>query len=123
MFKQIFTKKDGKPKLTQSVYNDERGVEEFHYDDDLYTDIMPPSNLYEPIHYNEEKEEWEGVSYDDWIENLNDEQEEEEYTPNEVDKELGLINIQVFKTQREIADLQQDFAELVRTLSNDKKEE
>lgn len=122
MFRQIFTKKDGKPKLIQSVYNDERDVEEFHYDDDLYTDIMPPSNLYEPIHYNEEKEEWEGVSYDEWIENLNDEQEEEEYTPNEVEKELGLINLQTFQTQREISDLQQDFAELVRALSNDKKE-
>lgn len=68
MFKQIFTKKDGKPKLTQSVYNDERDVEEFHYDDDLYTDIMPENGLYQPIYFRDGK--WYGATKEEYEESL-----------------------------------------------------
>lgn len=111
MFKQIFTKKDGKPKLTQSVYNDERDVEEFHYDDDLYTDIMPENGLYQPIYFRDGK--WHGATKEEYEESL---LESDAGIPSSND----FLNAQLLANDLEhnskIEGLQQDIANLTAEL-------
>ena len=55
MFKQIFNKSDGTPKLIDTDY----------FDTEQYTDIQPPNGLYEPVHFN--GSEWVGVSQKEWL--------------------------------------------------------
>ena len=55
---QIF-RKDGKPFL---IDESKEG-----YDKDLYTDIMPPSNLYLPVKFD--GGEWVGTPYEEWKNN------------------------------------------------------
>jgi hypothetical protein len=69
MYKQIYRKTDGTPELIQDRYDEESEVSIFNYDKDLYTDSMPPSHLYQPIQFNEEKNEWIGVTKEDWESN------------------------------------------------------
>lgn len=76
-YKQVFKKEDGKPVLITSVFDDEEEKQVFHYDKDKYIDDMPPSELYEPVHYDEEKEKWVGTDYDEYKKNLDKEIEEE----------------------------------------------
>ena len=62
MFKQIYDKSNGVPILIQS---DEEG--NFDYDDFLYTEIMPPSNVYDPKYFD--GNEWIGASKEEWESN------------------------------------------------------
>ena len=64
---QIFSKKDGRPHLSWNG----------NYDKEKYIEDMPPSNLYEPIHYDEENQQWVGTDYETYKENLDKEIEEE----------------------------------------------
>lgn len=62
---QIFSKKDGRPHLSWDG----------NYDKEKYIEDMPPSELYEPITY--ENGEWVGTDYETYKENLDKEIEEE----------------------------------------------
>lgn len=64
MFKQIFAKADGTPKLIKGVINEETGILEYDYNFIDYTEIMPPNGLYEPIHFA--NGEWFGLSKEEW---------------------------------------------------------
>ncbi|MEB7816738.1 hypothetical protein [Mammaliicoccus sciuri] len=59
MFKQIYDKSNGIPILIQSDEEDN-----FDYDDFLYTEIMPPSNVYDPKYFD--GNEWIGTSKEEW---------------------------------------------------------
>lgn len=62
MFKQIYDKSNGIPILIQSDEEDN-----FDYDDFLYTEIMPPSNVYDPKYFD--GNEWIGTSKEEWESN------------------------------------------------------
>ena len=55
MYKQIFNKTNGKPELIKSMKDKETGKEYFDYNESEYTTEIPPSNLYEPIYFENGK--------------------------------------------------------------------
>lgn len=113
MFKQIFDKSNGAPKLIQSVVDEEIGIERFVYDEDKYTEEMPSSELYEPISYKNGK--WQGISYDEWKYNRSiekDEEEEPPYEPKASEKMLAKTQMQVTKTANQLMKSQKEQAAL-----------
>lgn len=61
-FKQIYDKSTGNEMLIQ--FNEEGN---FEYDEFLYTEIMPPSNVYDPKYFD--GNEWIGTSKEEWESN------------------------------------------------------
>lgn len=113
MFKQIFNKSNGRPKLIQSIFDDETGIERFVYDESKYTEEMPPSELYEPISYKDGK--WQGISYNEWEYNRSVEESGEEktpYIPNTSEKMLAQAQMQVTKTANQLMKSQKEQAAL-----------
>lgn len=106
MFKQIYSREDGKPKLIES---DEEGV--FKFDKFHYTDIAPTSDLYEPMYFN--GNEWVGATKEEYESSL---PESEPDTPSSND----FLNAQLLANDLEhnskIEDLQQDIANLTAEL-------
>ena len=122
MFKQIFNKSNGRPKLIQSIFDDETGIERFVYDEDKYIEEMPPSELYEPISYKNGK--WQGISYDEWEYNRSIEKDEEEklpYKPNANEMMLAQAQMQVTKTANQLAKSQKEQAETLKELTKKEK--
>lgn len=117
MFKQIFDKTNGMPKLIQSVLNEETGIERFVYDEDKYTEEMPPSELYEPISYKNGK--WQGVSYDEWEYNRSVEEDNEgetSYNPSETEVLLAQTQMQLAKTANRLVQSEAQQAQLTMEL-------
>ena len=113
MFKQVFNKSNGRPKLIQSIFDDETGIERFVYDESKYTEEMPSSELYEPISYKNGK--WQGISYDEWKYNRSVEESGEEktpYIPNTSEKMLAQAQMQVTKTANQLMKSQKEQAAL-----------
>src|SRR5699024_6490737 len=113
MFKQIFNKSDGKPELVQSILDEETGEEYFDYNESEYTTEMPPSDLYEPIYF--EDGTWQGATKEEW----EYEQSEEEKEPD-IPSSHDFLNAQLLANDLEhnskIEDLQQDIANLTAEL-------
>ena len=113
MYKQIYRKTDGTPELIQDRYDEESEVSIYEYDKDLYTDFTPPSNLYQPIQFSEETNEWVGATREEWLDTL---PEQEPDNPNSHD----FLNAQLLANDLEhnskIEDLQQDIANLTAEL-------
>lgn len=112
MYKQIYRKTDGMPELIQDRYDEESEVSIFDYDQDLYTDSMPPSNLYQPIQFSEETNEWIGTAKEEWESN----QSKPPIEPDGTD----FLNAQLLSNDIEhtikIEGLQQDVANLASEL-------
>lgn len=112
MYKQIYRKTDGMPELIQDRYDEESEVSIFEYDKDLYTDSIPPSNLYQPIQFSEETNEWIGTAKKEWESN-------QSKTPIEPDG-TDFLNAQLLSNDIEhntkIEGLQQDVANLTSEL-------
>ena len=112
MYKQIYRKTDGMPELIQDRYDEESEVSIFDYDQDLYTDFMPPSNLYQPIQFSEETNEWVGTAKEEWESN----QSQPPIEPDGTD----FLNAQLLSNDIEhttkIDGLQQDVANLASEL-------
>lgn len=72
MYKQVYDKSNGRPKLIDT------GV----FDKDIYTDIKPTDGLYEPIYFN--GKEWVGGTYEDW-------RKDNPYIPDEIDSNDEII--------------------------------
>lgn len=108
MFKQIFNKSNGKPKLIKSVVDGETGKEYFDYNESDYTTEMPPSNLYEPIHFNNGK--WKGVTKEEWLEKQ--QKTKTEKTPDDKDILIADLTLQLMETQNTVVNLQNDVANL-----------
>lgn len=98
---QIFRKRDGKPFL---IDENKEG-----YDKDLYTDIMPPSNLYLPVKF--EGGEWVGTPYEEWkkqqIEELPKKDDE-----THKDQIIADLSLELLKTQEELRDVHKDISDL-----------
>ncbi|MGS5802086.1 hypothetical protein ACVENB_12255 [Staphylococcus aureus] len=117
MFKQIFDKTNGTPKLIQSTLDEETGAERFVYDEDRYTEEMPSSELYEPIFYKDGK--WQGISYNEWEYNRSVEESEGEkapYEPNSSEMMLAKAQMQVTKTANQLMKSQKEQAALAMEL-------
>lgn len=108
MYKQIFKKTNGKPELIESIENKETGKEYFDYDELEYTKIMPPSNLYEPIHFDGKK--WVGTPYEEWLKQQPKIEVEE--VPNEKDILIADLTLQLMETQNTVENLQNDMSSL-----------
>ena len=122
MFKQIFDKSNGRPKLIQSTLDEETSIDRFVYDEDKYTEEMPPSELYEPISYKNGK--WQGISYDEWEYNRSIEKDEEEklpYKPNANEMMLAQAQMQVTKTANQLMKSQKEQAALAIELMKKEK--
>lgn len=81
--------------------------------------------MYRPIYYDDKNNEWVGTDYKDWYDNYMNNQDKDnveyndvEYTPTELEKEMSMITKLLFNSQKEIEELQQDFANLVKELNN-----
>lgn len=113
MLKQFFRKKDGKPILAEGYYIGEGGEEIFDVNEHHYTDIKPPSKLYDPIYFDDESSEWKGNTYEKWVESL---PKDEPVNPSETD----LLNAQLISNDIEhnqkINELQEDIANLTAEL-------
>lgn len=101
---QIFRKRDGKPFL---IDESKEG-----YDKDLYTDIMPPSNLYLPVKFDggESYEEWKKQQIED------DEQPKKEEPDNNKDELIADLSLELLQTQEELEATQEDVANLTLTI-------
>lgn len=122
MFKQIFDKTNGTPKLIQSTLDEESSIDRFVYDEDKYTEEMPPSELYEPISYKNGK--WQGISYDEWEYNRSVEGKHEgdtKYSPGETETLLAQTQMQLAKTANRLVQSETQQAQLAMELT--KKEQ
>ena len=125
MYKEIYDKETGDTKLIKSTTDDKTDEQVFEYDTKKYTDEQPPSDLYRPIYYDDKNKEWVGTDYKDWYDNYMNNQDKDnaeyndvEYIPTELEKEMSMITKLLFNSQKEIEELQQDFANLVKELNN-----
>lgn len=105
---QIFRKRDGKPFL---IDESKEG-----YDTDLYTDIMPPSNLYLPVKFD--GGEWVGTPYEEWKKQQieDDEQPKKEEPDNNKDELIADLSLELLQTQEELKATQEDVANLTLTI-------
>ena len=109
MFKQIFNKDDGSVELIQPVIDENTGQEMFKYDENKYTDIVPPSNLYQPIYFRDG--EWHGLTKEQWQRRQTD---DDPIEPSQNDIERGTMQMELFKLQLMVQDLQSENASLVK---------
>lgn len=103
-YKQIYDVSNGKPEL---VMYDE--MNELNYDVDKYTEVQPPNDIYEPMHFN--GSEWKGTSYEEWKKK----QEIFEPNPNEIDEKdtvIAELSLELLKTQEELNDVRKDISDL-----------
>ncbi|MCG1502764.1 hypothetical protein K4P45_07625 [Staphylococcus epidermidis] len=99
MYKQIFNKSDGAPKLIET------GI----FDTEQYTEIQPPNGLYQPIHFD--GKEWIGIPYEEWIAN-HPKPDEVEEIPDEKDEIIADLSIQLLEAQNAISTVRNDVANL-----------
>lgn len=116
MYKQIFNKSDGTPLLIESIVDLETGEDVFEYNKSDYTEEMPPSDLYEPIYY--ENNEWHGASKEEWESNL---PPEIPYTPSNSQLQLAMTQMQLTKTVVQLQKSQKELANVV--IDSAKKDE
>ena len=101
MFKQIYNREDGKPKLIES---NEEGV--FNFDKFNYTDIAPTSDLYEPMYFD--GSEWVGSSKEEYEESL---PKEEIPQPSASELMMASTQMQVAESSFQLRETQQKLAE------------
>lgn len=99
---QVFRKDNGEPFLFEKTRI------ETEYDKDIYTEVMPPSGLYQPIYFDGEK--WIGTPYEEWLEQQPKNEVEE--TPDEKDILIADLTLQLMETQNTVVELQNDVANL-----------
>lgn len=111
MFKQIYNREDGRPKLIES---NEEGV--FNFDKFIYTDIAPTSDLYEPMYFD--GSEWIGSTKEEYEENL---PEKEPRIPSVNEYMLAQAQMQVAKTAARLITSQEEQAKVNLELTKKEK--
>ena len=119
MYKQIYRKTDGIPELIQDRYDEESEVSIYEYDKDLYTDSMPPSRLYQPIQFNEETNEWVGITKEEYEESL---PKEEISQPSASEIMMASTQMQVAESSFQLRDTQKQLAQsMLENAEKDKR--
>ena len=101
MFKQIYNREDGRPKLIES---DEEGV--FKFDKFIYTDIAPTSDLYEPMYFD--GSEWIGSTKEEYEATL---PKEEIPEPSASELMMASTQMQVAESSFQLRDTQKQLAQ------------
>ena len=101
MFKQIYNREDGKPKLIES---NEEGV--FNFDKFIYTDIAPTSDLYEPMYFD--GSEWIGSTKEEYEKSL---PKGEKTQPSTSDIMMASTQMQIAESSFQLRETQQKLAE------------
>ncbi|MET2743798.1 hypothetical protein ABXT13_12290 [Staphylococcus caprae] len=100
MFKQIFNKSDGTPKLIDTDY----------FDTEQYTDIQPPNGLYQPIHFD--GGEWVGTPYEEWKRQQVEVEVPKQDTEIHKDQIIAELSLELIRTQEELNDARKDISDL-----------
>lgn len=100
MYKEIYYIKNGKPSLIK---------EDESYDESVFTNVQPPSELYQPIYFKDGK--WVGTPYEEWIAN-HPKPDEVEEIPDEKDEIIADLSIQLLEAQNAISTVRNDVANL-----------
>ena len=108
IYKQIFKKTNGKPELIKSIEDEETGKEYFDYNESEYTTEIPPSNLYEPIYFENGK--WKGATREEYLKRQPKVEIEE--IPDEKDALIADLTLQLIETQEELNDVRKDISGL-----------
>lgn len=111
MFKQIYNREDGRPKLIES---NEEGI--FSFDKFIYTDVVPTSDLYEPMYFD--GNEWIGSTKEEYERDL---PEKEPYIPNVNEIMLAQAQMQVTKTGARLITSQEEQAKVNLELTKKEK--
>ena len=111
MFKQIYNREDGRPKLIES---NEEGI--FNFDEFIYTDVAPTSDLYEPMYFD--GNEWIGSSKEEYESSL---PEKEPRIPNVNEIMLAQAQMQVTKTAARLITSQEEQAKVNLELTKKEK--
>lgn len=109
MYKQVFDKSNGQPKLIKQTTDEETGQLKYEYDQEEYTEEMPPSSLYDPIFYRDGR--WQGLTKEQWEARQPD---PEPVEPSETEIERGTMQMEIFKLQLMVQDLQDENASLTK---------
>lgn len=109
MYKQVFDKSNGQPKLIKQTTDEETGQLKYEYDQEEYTEEMPPSSLYDPIFYRDGR--WQGLTKEQWEAR---QPEPEPVEPSETEIERGTMQMEIFKLQLMVQDLQDENASLTK---------
>lgn len=100
MYKQIFNKSDGAPKLIKT------GI----FDTEQYTEIQPPNGLYEPIYFN--GIEWIGKPYEEWKRQQVEVETPKQDTEIHKDQIIAELSLELIRTQEELNDVRKDISDL-----------
>ena len=133
MFKQIYNREDGRPKLIES---NEEGV--FNFDKFIYTDIAPTSDLYEPMYFD--GSEWIGSTKEEYesslpekeshipsVNELMEAQEQMQVPKNPArlitsQEEQAKVNLELTKKEKRIQQLEQQQADTLLEIAKLKGE-
>lgn len=99
MYKEIYYIKNGKPSLIK---------EDESYDESVFTNVQPPSELYQPIYFKDGK--WIGTPYEEWLKKQPKVETEE--IPDDKDVLISDFTLQLMETQNTAENLQNDMANL-----------
>lgn len=111
MFKQIYNRENGRPKLIES---NSEGV--FKFDEFLYTDIAPTPDLYEPMYFDGNK--WISATKEDYESSL---PEKEPRIPSVNEYMLAQAQMQVTKTAARLITSQEEQAKVNLELTKKEK--
>lgn len=100
MYKQIFNKSDGAPKLIET------GI----FDTEQYTEIQPPNGLYQPIHFD--GKEWIGTPYEEWKKQQIETEPPKKDDETHKDQIIADLSLELLKTQEELKDVRKDISDL-----------
>lgn len=118
MYKQIFEKKNGNPILLEERFDEISMIAIFDYDKEIYTDKKPSSDLYSPIQFDNDLNDWVGTPFDEWIEKN---EPSAPYSPENVEKQLAETQMQLAKTAMQLQKSQKEIANVV--IESAKKDE
>ena len=112
MFKQIYNREDGKPKLIES---NEEGV--FNFDKFIYTDIAPTSDLYEPMYFD--GSEWIGSTKEEYEATL---PEKEPIEPSNSEIMMASTQMQIAESSFQLRNTQKKLAQsMLESAEKDKR--
>lgn len=114
MLKQFFRKKDGKPILVEGYYIGDGNEEIFDVNTRHYTDIKPPSKIYDPIYFDDESEAWKGNTYEEWLDTFS---EEEVDDPDRLTIQMAKTQMQTAENSFQLREMQDMVAKLESELS------
>lgn len=82
--------------------------EDESYDESVFTNVQPPSELYQPIYFKDGK--WIGTPYEEWLKQQPKVETEE--IPDDKDVLISDFTLQLMETQNTAENLQNDIANL-----------